>query len=129
MPILVLGVAHGAKTKVIEPVQEDDKTQPVAAALTEEQRQLAMERFAVLQPHLEDDVPLARAARHASIPLRTAESWLALYRRSGFAGLVRAPRRDADAHRLPAEVVGVIEGTFPPTARSMGLFPILIRQR
>ena len=33
------------------------QTKPVATALTEEQRQLAMERFAILRPHLEDDVP------------------------------------------------------------------------
>ena len=69
-----------------------------------------MERFAVLQPHLEDDVPLARAARHAGIPLRTAERWLARYRRSGIVGLVRAARSDTEVRRLPAELVGVIEG-------------------
>jgi putative transposase len=42
---------------------------------------LAMERFAVLQPHLEENVPLARAARQAGVPVRTAERWLARYRR------------------------------------------------
>ena len=49
------------------------KTEPAATALTEEQRQSAMDRFAVLRPHLEEDVPLAQAARHAGVSVRTAE--------------------------------------------------------
>ena len=36
------------------------KTKPVVAALAEEQRQLAMERFAVLRPHLEEVRQLQR---------------------------------------------------------------------
>jgi putative transposase len=69
---------------------------PAIAALNEEQRQLAMKRFAVIQPHLEDNVPLARAARDAGVSIRTAERWLARYRRSGLMGLVRSARSDAD---------------------------------
>ena len=42
----------------------DSKTTPVVT-LTEAQRQVAMERFAVLQPHLEEDVPLARHPHEA----------------------------------------------------------------
>jgi putative transposase len=87
----------------------DRKTTPVVA-LTEAQRQLAMERFAVLQPHLEEDVPLARAARHAGVPVRTAERWLARYRQMGLAGLARPVRSDAAVHRLPADLVALIEG-------------------
>jgi putative transposase len=87
----------------------DSKTTPVIA-LTEAQRQLAMERFAVLQPHLEEDVPLARAARHAGVPVRTAERWLARYRQKGLAGLARPVRRDAAVRRLPADLVALIEG-------------------
>jgi hypothetical protein len=47
---------------------------------------LAMERFAALQPHLENDVPLTSAARHGGISIRTAERWLARYRQDGLAG-------------------------------------------
>src|SRR5262252_1862912 len=81
----------------------DSRTPPVVA-LTEAQRQVAMERFAVLQPHLEEDVPLARAARAAGVPIRTAERWLARYRQKGLAGLARP------VHRLPADLVALIEG-------------------
>jgi putative transposase len=66
-----------------------------------------MERFAVLQPHLEADVPLARAARHAGVPVRTAERWLARYRQRGLAGLARPVRSDAAVRRLPADLVAL----------------------
>ena len=89
---------------------QDDKTAPVAAALTEEQRRWVMKRFAVLRPHLEDDVPLARAARYAGIPVRTAERWLARYRQAGLWGLARSTRSDAAGHRLPGDLVALIEG-------------------
>jgi len=69
-----------------------------------------MKRFAVLRPHLEEDVPLAQAARHAGVAVRTAERWLSRYRRMGLAGLARPLRSDADAHRLPADLITCIEG-------------------
>jgi len=43
------------------------------AAQDEQRREQAMARFAVLRPHLEDGVPLTRAADGAGIPVRTAE--------------------------------------------------------
>ena len=80
------------------------------AALTEGQRQLAMQHFAILRPHLEEGIPLSRAARHAGIPIRTTERWLVRYRQWGLAGLIRSARRDADVRRLPADLVALIEG-------------------
>jgi putative transposase len=87
-----------------------DKEKPVIAALTEDQRQSAMKRFNILRPHLEDDAPLAHAARQAGISIRTAERWLARYRQSGLAGLVRSTRNDAEVRRLPDNLLSVIEG-------------------
>jgi putative transposase len=69
-----------------------------------------MARFAVLQPHLEGDVPLTRAAANAGVSLRTAQRWLTRYRRHGLAGLARLVRRDAGGHRAPADLVARIEG-------------------
>ena len=37
-------------------------------------------RLAFLRVHLDDGVPLARAAREAGIPIRTARRWLACFR-------------------------------------------------
>jgi len=58
------------------------------AAQDKQQREQAMARFAVLRPHLEDGVPLTRAADAASIPVRTAGRWLARLRWSPFFGQV-----------------------------------------
>lgn len=46
---------------------------PWAATLEEGQRQLAMQRFGVLRSHLEEDIPLARAAQDAGVALRMAQ--------------------------------------------------------
>jgi len=78
--------------------------------MDERRREQAMARFAVLRPHLEGDVPLARAASHAAIPVRTAERWLARYREGGLTGLARPSRRDIGTHRLPTDLVTLIEG-------------------
>jgi putative transposase len=87
-----------------------NKAKPLATDLTEEQRQLAMERFDALRPHIEDDASLAHAARQAGISVRTAERWLARYRQVGLAGLARSIRSDAEARRLPDDLLTVIEG-------------------
>jgi len=87
-----------------------DRTPASFAALSEDQRVQAMARLTVLRPHLDDGVPLTRTAAAAGMPLRTMQRWLARYRRDGLAGLARAPRRDAGRHRLPADLVAVIEG-------------------
>lgn len=73
-------------------------------------RVVEMARFAVLRPHLEDDVPLARAARTAGVPVRTARRWLERFRREGVAGLARADRTDRGRRRLPEGLVRAVEG-------------------
>ncbi|MGW4720968.1 helix-turn-helix domain-containing protein [Nocardia sp. NPDC004260] len=61
--------------------------------LTDTDRRQAMNRFEVLRPHLEDDVPLTSAAAAAGVPLRTAQRWLHRYRTGGLAGLAPARSR------------------------------------
>jgi putative transposase len=80
------------------------------AELAEGQRREVMARFAVLRPTLEEGVPLTRAAAEADVPLRTAQRWLARFRRDGLAGLARTSRRDAGSRHLPADLVTLIEG-------------------
>ena len=91
-------------------MDQEQHIAPALAACTEEERQEAMGRFAVLRPHLNDGVPLPEAARDASVPLRSVQRWLARYRATGLAGLVRAKRSDTGNRKLPAELVDVIEG-------------------
>lgn len=78
--------------------------------LSEQQRDLAQRRFEVLRPHIEDGVALADAAAAAAIPARTARHWLARFQAGGLPGLARAPRRDRDTRRQPAELVALVEG-------------------
>ena len=78
--------------------------------LSEQQRDLAQRRFEVLRPHIEDSVALADAAAAAAIPARTARHWLARFQAGGLPGLARAPRRDRDTRRQPAELVAFVEG-------------------
>ncbi|MBY0257421.1 Mu transposase C-terminal domain-containing protein [Methylobacterium sp.] len=76
----------------------------------EERHRQAQARLDMLRPHLEEGVPLTRAAAEAGIPLRTAQRWLARYREDGPAGLGRGVRRDTGERRFPADLVALIEG-------------------
>src|SRR5437899_2008964 len=94
----------------VRAMDQEPNMEPALAACTEEERQEAMRRFAVLRPHLNDGVPLPEAARDAGVPLRSVQRWLARYRATGLAGLVRATRSDTGHRKLPAELVDLIEG-------------------
>lgn len=91
-------------------MDHEQNTESVLAAFTEEERQEAMVRFAVLRPHLNDSVPLSEAARDAGIPLRSVQRWLSRYRAAGLVGLVRAKRTDTGNRKLPTQLVELIEG-------------------
>src|ERR1035438_2255493 len=78
---------------------------PALAELTDAQREAAMARFVVLQPHLEWGVPLPRAAGEGGVALRTAKRWLARYRVSGLVGLARLRRTDLGRRKVPTEIV------------------------
>ncbi len=79
------------------------------AELDERQREEAMRRWSVLRPAVEDAIALAVAARDAGVAVRTAQRWMARYRRAGLNGLARSPRSDRGRRRLPDELVAVIE--------------------
>ena len=83
---------------------------PGLAELPEAQRAEALRRWRMLRPHLEDGVPLPRAAAEAGEALRTAQRWLGRYRAGGLAALARAPRADRGTRRLPEEMRLLIEG-------------------
>ena len=81
------------------------------AGLTEEARKLALERFRLLQPHLEDDRPLKAVAAAAGIPFRTAQRWVSLYWQFGLTALARKRRTDSRQHRnTSAKLKEAIEG-------------------
>lgn len=79
--------------------------------LPEAERQSALDRFRLLQPHLEEGLPLAQLAREAGLPRRTLQRWKRQYRESGLAGLVRRARADRGQRRVvSAETTRLIEG-------------------
>ena len=81
------------------------------AGLREEARKLALDRFRLIQPHLEDGRPLKLVAAAAKIPFRTAQRWVSLYRQFGLAALARKKRTDDGQHReISAELKEAIEG-------------------
>jgi putative transposase len=81
------------------------------ACLPEENRTLALDRFRLLQPHLEHRQPLKAVAASAGIPFRTAQRWVKLYRRFGLAALARKKRTDSGQHRdISAKLKEAIEG-------------------
>jgi putative transposase len=107
-------------------MEDKNNSTPALVDLSEAQRRQAITRFAVLRPYLEGDAPLARIARNAGVPIRTLERWLMRYRRDGLAGLARRVRGDAGMHRLPPDLVTLIEGMGLKKPRSSAA---LIRRR
>ena len=74
-------------------------------------RASAWERYQILRPHLEDFVPLRRAIADAGISFRTAQRWVANYKKLGLAGLCRSKRKDNGTHKVVSdEVKKLIEG-------------------
>jgi putative transposase len=81
------------------------------AALSETVRKLALDRFRLLQPHLEQRIPLPLVAREAGIAYRTAQRWVMRYQKYGLAALVRQNRNDRGQRRtLSSSMQEFIEG-------------------
>lgn len=81
------------------------------AGFTEEGRKLALDRFRLLQPHLEDKQSLKAVASAAGIPFRTAQRWVSQYRQFGLAALARKKRTDNGEHReISSKLKNAIEG-------------------
>jgi putative transposase len=73
------------------------------AGFPEEARKLAMERFRLLQPHLEQNEPLTSVAKAAGMPYRTAHRLVSEYRQNGLAALVRKKRADRGQRRVVSD--------------------------
>lgn len=80
-------------------------------SLPEEARQIALERYRLLQPHLEQGRSLREVARDAKVAYRTAQRWVACYRRGGLAALARRGRGDRGGRRgVSPAIRDLIEG-------------------
>src|SRR5512135_3034723 len=83
---------------------------PLLSNLSEAQRSLALERFRILKPFFEEQIPLPQVAHGAGISLRTARYWARRYQREGLVGLARKIRRDRDQRKLSPTLQQFIEG-------------------
>lgn len=72
-------------------------------ALSEADRDTAMQRFRWLELHFEQNRPLRVVAAEAGLAFRTAQRWVALYRSSGLASLARKTRLDYGARKVVSE--------------------------
>jgi len=94
-----------------------------ATELSEAQREQALTRFAILQPHLEEGRAIHQLAEDAGVSERTIQRWARAYREHGLSGLARKPRSDRGKHKLPNELVQLIEGLAlrrpPPSAATV----------
>ena len=77
------------------------------SGVSEAVRDLAMSRFRLIQPYLEERRSLQLVAADANLSFRTAQRWVSQYRKFGLAGFVRStaghssgPRRRADFKTL-----------------------------
>lgn len=79
----------------------------------------AIARFHLLQPHLEEDVPLARIAAECCVAERTLRRWLAAYRSNGIHGLELARRSDAgNRRRLDPDLEALVRSIAPKRPRT-----------
>lgn len=79
--------------------------------LSEAEMEVAMSRFRVLQPHLEQNKSLRIVAEEAGLAFRTVQRWVAQYRTAGLAALVRKARGDRGGRRvISATIKTAIEG-------------------
>ena len=81
------------------------------AGLPESARKLALERFQMLRPHLEEKRSLRLVAAEADIPFRTAQRWVAQYQRFGLAALTRRkPMVNGERRAVSEAIRKAVEG-------------------
>jgi putative transposase len=81
------------------------------SAIPQASREIALQRFELLRPHLEEARPLRTVASEGSIPYRTALCWASGYREDGLAALARRGRSDQGGRRLASTMlIKAIEG-------------------
>jgi len=85
-------------------------TRSGTGGLTEQGRSLALGRFHIIRPCLEDGVPLARVAEQNHLSERTVRRWAERYRQFGLAGLCRKGRADKSKRRMSPTLEHLIEG-------------------
>lgn len=82
------------------------------AELSDSQREAASERYRVIQPFLEEGIPLKRITEESGKSLRTLRYWIALYRKGGLPSLVPKNRSDRGKRRMRTELKALAEAVW-----------------
>lgn len=77
-------------------------------ALSEDARNIALQRFRTIQPYLEDGIALRNIVQQG-VSVRTARRWIKSYRQSGLSGLAKKERLDAGSVRIDKRLRDFIE--------------------
>jgi putative transposase len=81
------------------------------SGVSEAARDLAMSRFRLIQPYLEERRSLQLVAADANLSFRTAQRWVSQYRKHGLAAFVRKAREDRGTRRVVSpKIKAAIEG-------------------
>lgn len=95
--------------------------------MSEIERKLALERFRLLEPHLQNGRELRSVSEGSGVTFRTLQRWVANYKRQGLAGLVRKERTDAGERRTTSpRLREAIEGLAlekPPAPSQLSASP------
>jgi putative transposase len=79
--------------------------------VSEAARNLAMSRFRLIQPYLEERRSLQLIAAEANLSFRTAQRWVSQYRKLGLVAFVRKARDDRGRRRVVSQKIkAAIEG-------------------
>jgi putative transposase len=89
---------------------EDPAAYSSPTALSEEELAQALDRYKLLQPFFERNVPLGRISREGGLPIPTLRDWVKRYRKYGLAGLVRKARSDKSHNRMSPTLLHAMEG-------------------
>jgi putative transposase len=68
--------------------------------MSEVERKVALERYKLLEPHLQNGRELRSMSEGSGVSFRTLQRWVSGYKREGLVGLVRKGRIDSGGRRI-----------------------------
>ena len=90
-----------------------ENQQKQLSELTLLQRQQALNKYRLIEPHLQREKTLRTLSHENDIPLRTLKTWVQLYQKHGLVALARKTRNDKGKNRsLTSELHQLIEGLY-----------------
>jgi hypothetical protein len=81
-----------ALTQLLYPIPTAGFRRASAGDMSDVERKLALERYKLLEPHLQHGRELRSVSEGSDVSFRTLQRWVAGYKREGLAGLVRKGR-------------------------------------